>query len=98
MTVTVRHKVQRVNSVERFVTVRRANDGPSCHSVVKFRESISLPKFQNLSVLNETPSTNRRAHDGPSWDPSTQTVITRNKLYCSKRLTGRYNVVREALL
>ena len=33
----------------------------------------------------------RRAHDGPSWDPSTQTVITRNKLYCSKPLTGRYN-------
>ena len=40
---------------------------------------------------NETPSMVRRAHDGPSWDPSTQTVITRNKLYCSKRLTGRYN-------
>ena len=35
----------------------------------------------------------RRAHDGPSWDPSTQTVITRNKLYCSKRLTGRYTFV-----
>ena len=34
-----------------------------------------------------------RAYDGPSWDPSTQTVITRNKLYCSKRLTGRYTFV-----
>ena len=32
---------------------------------------------------------------GPSWDPSTQTAITRNKLYCSKRLTRslHYDVI-----
>ena len=29
---------------------------------------------------NETPSTVHHAHDGLSWDPSTQTVITRNTL------------------
>ena len=87
-----RHAVQRVEFIKDSVMVRRAYDGPSCHFVAKFREFFSVSNFSEFYVFwNETLSTVRRAHDGPSWDPSTQTVTTRNKLYCSKRLTGHYN-------
>ena len=70
----------------------RACDGPSCprRSVLPCRREVqrvvlSTQFVRILSVLE------RHTLDGPSWDPSTQTVITRNKIYCPKRLTGRYN-------
>ena len=73
------------------MTVRRTHDGTSCHIVAKFKELFSVTNFSKFYVFwDETPSTVRRAHDGLSCDPSIETVITRNKLYCSKRLTGRY--------
>ena len=70
------HRVQRLNFSEESVTVRHTCDGPSCHSVTKFRESISVPNFQFfLSVLKRDPATVRRAHDGPSWGLSPQPVF-----------------------
>ena len=110
----VRHNIQRINfdsEVTQLVTVRRLYDGPSCSSVVKFRELIPVPKFQSWSVLERIHMTDRRAyegfsylplrvmkgatwefhkcgttesmtvhhdHDGPSRDPSTQSVFTTN--------------------
>ena len=65
---------------EESVTVRHACDGPSCHSVTKFRESIFSTHFSEfLSVLKRDPATVRRAHDGPSWVPSSQPVFSEIK-------------------
>ena len=56
--------------------VRRAQDGPSCHVVAKFRELFSVPNFSEFEVFwNETPTTVRRAYDGSSWVPSSQPVF-----------------------
>ena len=41
-----RHRVQRLNFSEESVTVRHTCEGSSCHSVTKFKESISVPNFQ----------------------------------------------------
>ena len=68
------------NSVEGFVTVRRPTTVRPAMSSRSSESCSQYPNFQNLSVLE------RDLLDGPSWNPSTQTVITRNKLYCSKRL------------
>ena len=65
-----RHQVQRVHfssEVTQLVTVRRIYDGPCCSSVVKFRESILVPRFQSWSVLERRPLTNHRAYDGSSY-------------------------------
>ena len=51
-----RRRVQRLNFCGRCVTVRRAHDGPSCHSVTKFRESISVPNFQNSKYFGTRPA------------------------------------------
>ncbi|TMW95158.1 hypothetical protein EJD97_009309, partial [Solanum chilense] len=51
----VRHKVQRLIFCGKCVTVHHAHDGPSFHSVVKFRESISVPKFQNFKCFGTRP-------------------------------------------
>ena len=41
-----RRKIQTLNFSEESVTVRHTCDGPSCHSVTKFRESIFSTQFQ----------------------------------------------------
>ena len=41
-----RHRVQRLNFSEESVTVCHTCDGPSCHSVTKFRELIFSTQFQ----------------------------------------------------
>ncbi|TMW85639.1 hypothetical protein EJD97_022779 [Solanum chilense] len=37
--------------VMKLVTVRRAYDGPSCRFVMKFREVIPVPRFQELKCF-----------------------------------------------
>ncbi|TMX02262.1 hypothetical protein EJD97_022220 [Solanum chilense] len=37
--------------IMKIVTVRRVYDGPSCRFVVKFREVIPLPRFQELKCF-----------------------------------------------
>ena len=65
---------------EESVTVRHACDGPSCHFVTKFRESIFSTQFSVfLSVLKRDPATIRRAHDGSSWGPSPKPVFPGKK-------------------
>ena len=49
----------------------RVCDGPSCHFVTKFKESIFSTQFSVfLSVLERDTATVLRALDGPSWGPS----------------------------
>ena len=52
------------------VTVRRGYHSPSCRFVVKFREVIPVPRFQELKYFETRPSTDRCAYDGPSHLPS----------------------------
>ena len=47
-----------------------ACDGPSCRFVVKIREVIPVPRFQELKYFETRPSTDRCAYDGPSHLPS----------------------------
>ena len=56
--------------VTKLVTVRRGYDGPSCRFVMKFREVIPVPRFQELKCFRTEPSTDRCAYDGPSYLPS----------------------------
>ena len=56
--------------ITKLVTVRRGYDGPSCRFVVKFREVIPVPRFQELKCFGTRPSTDRFANDGPSYLPS----------------------------
>ncbi|TMW80614.1 hypothetical protein EJD97_017774, partial [Solanum chilense] len=49
--------------VTKLVMVRRVYDGPSCRFIMKFREVIPVPSFQEFS-------TDRCAYDGPSYLPS----------------------------
>ena len=76
MTAAVRHSGRREGQDFIFtkdtVTVRPAS--PLRSSGVDFQ----YPILDFPSVLKRDPATVRRAHDGPSWDPSIQTVITRN--------------------
>ena len=37
--------------ITKLVTVRRGYDGPSCRFVVKFREVIPIPRFQELKFF-----------------------------------------------
>ena len=56
--------------VTKLVTVRRGYDGPSCRFVVKFREVIPIPRFQELKCFGTRPSTDRCSYDSPSYLPS----------------------------
>ncbi|TMW80612.1 hypothetical protein EJD97_017784, partial [Solanum chilense] len=56
--------------VTKLVTVRRGYDGPSCRFVVKFREVIPVPRYQELKCFGMRPSMDRCAYDGPSYLPS----------------------------
>ena len=56
--------------ITKLVTVRRGYDGPSCRFVVKFREVIPVPRFQELKCFGTRPSTDRCAYDGSSYLPS----------------------------
>ena len=55
--------------ITKLVTVRRGYDGPTCRFVVKIREVIPLPKFQELKYFEMRPSMDRCAYDGPSYWP-----------------------------
>ena len=52
------------------MTVRHGYDGPFCRFVVKIREVIPVPRFQELKCLGTRPSTDRCAYDGLSYLPS----------------------------
>ena len=52
------------------LAVRRVYGGPSCRFVMKFREVIPVPIFQELKYFGTRPSTDRCAYDGPSYLPS----------------------------
>ena len=56
--------------VTESMTVRCVYDGPSCRFVMKFREVIPVPRFQELKCFGTRPSTDRCADDGPSYLPS----------------------------
>ena len=56
--------------ITKLVTVRRGYDGTSCRFVMKFREMIPVPRFQELKCLGTRPSTDRCAYDGLSYLPS----------------------------
>ena len=56
--------------ITELVTVRQVYDGPSCRLVVKFREVIPVPRFQELKYFETRPSMDRCAYDGLSHLPS----------------------------
>ena len=56
--------------ITKLVTVRHGYDGPSCRFVVKIREVIPVPRFQELKYFETRPSTDHCAYDGPSHLPS----------------------------
>ena len=56
--------------ITKLVTVRHGYDGPSCRFVMKIREVIQVPRFQELKYFETRPSTDRCAYDGPSHLPS----------------------------
>ena len=67
--------------ITKLVTVCRGYDGPSCRFVVKFREVIPVPRFQELKCFGMRPSTDRCAYDGPSYLPSRGMQIATKKLH-----------------
>jgi len=56
--------------ITKLVTVRCGYDGPSCRFIVKIREVIPIPRFQELKCFGTRPSMDRCAYDGPSYLPS----------------------------
>ena len=56
--------------VTKLVTVHRFYDGPSCRFVMKFREVIPVPIFQELKCFGTKILTDHCAYDGPSYMPS----------------------------
>ena len=56
--------------ITKLVTVCHGYDGPSCRFVVKIKEVIPVPRFQELKYFETRPSTDRCAYDGPSHLPS----------------------------
>ena len=56
--------------ITKLVMVHHGYDGPSCRFVVKIREVILEPRFQELTCFGMRPSTDRCAYDGPSYLPS----------------------------
>ena len=56
--------------ITKLVTVRHGYDGSSCRFVVKIREVIPVPRFQELKYFETRPSMDRCAYDSPSHLPS----------------------------
>ena len=56
--------------VTKLVTVHRVYDGPSCRFVMKFREVIPVPIFQELKYFGMRPTTDCCFCDGPSDLPT----------------------------
>ena len=56
--------------VTKLVTVRRVYDCLSCRFVMKFREEIPVPIFQELKCFGTKALTDPCAYDGPSYLPS----------------------------
>ena len=56
--------------VTKLVTVRRVYDCRSCRFVIKFREVIPVPIFEELMCLERRPLTDRCAYDSSSYLPS----------------------------
>ena len=56
--------------ITKLVTVRHGYDGPFYRFVVKIREVIPVPRFQELKYFETRPSRDRCAYDGPSHLPS----------------------------
>ncbi|TMW80389.1 hypothetical protein EJD97_020616, partial [Solanum chilense] len=56
--------------VTKLVTVRRGYDGQSCRFVIKFREVIPVPRFQELKCFETKTVDGPCAYDGPSYLPS----------------------------
>ena len=52
--------------ITKLVTIRRVSDGPSYRFIVKFREVIPVPRFQELKYFEMRPSTDHCSYDGPS--------------------------------
>ena len=50
-----------------FITVCHFYDGPFCRFIMKFREVVPVPIFQEFKCLKRRPSTDRCAYDGPSY-------------------------------
>ena len=67
--------------VTKIMTVRHGYDGLSCRFVVKIREVIPVPRFQELKYFETRPSTDRCAYDGPSHLPSRGMKIAAEELY-----------------
>ena len=56
--------------ITKLVTVHHVYDGTSCRFVVKIREVIPVPRFQELKYFGTRPLTDHCAYDGPSHLPS----------------------------
>ena len=56
--------------ITKLVTVRHGYEGLTCRFVVKIREVIPVPRFQELKYFETRPSTDRCAYDDPSHLPS----------------------------
>ncbi|TMW86130.1 hypothetical protein EJD97_021911, partial [Solanum chilense] len=56
--------------VTKSMTVHRVYDGPSWRFVMKFREVIPVPIFQEFKCLERRPSTDRHVCDDPSYLPT----------------------------
>ena len=52
------------------LTVPRFYDGPSCRYVIKFKDVVSVPIFQEFKCFGTRPSTGRCACDDPSYSLS----------------------------
>ena len=66
--------------IMKLVTVHRGSDGPSCRFIVKIREVIPVPRFQEFNCFGTRPSTDRCAYDGPSYLPSRGMKIAAEKI------------------
>ena len=67
--------------VTKLVTVHRVYDSPSFRFVVKFREVIPVPRFQELKCFGTRPSTDRCAYEGPSYLLSRVMKMKQKKLH-----------------
>ena len=56
--------------VTESMMVPRVYDGPSCRFIMKFREVIPVPIFQDLKYFGTRPSTDCCAYEDPSYLPS----------------------------
>ena len=78
--------------ITKLVTVRCGYDGPSWRFVVKIREVIPVPRFQELKYFETRPSTDHCAYDGPSQLPSRE--WRKQQKNCTKYGTTESTTVR----